>query len=175
MKTKFFSRGLWRSMYNLLKLFKGGWKSHNITLKAYHTLKKQNKIPLDMPLLLGISCQHPTSHQPRQPRQPCRPRGPLGGLSPESPRLPQSALASSSFHIPTWNSGSKQRSLRLSGLLFLRSQWEALRNHLSLSYRYLYIQREKSEQLRNTLFSSGVDPGVLLFFHCILLYCWNIL
>lgn len=120
-----------------------------------------------MPLLLGLSCQHPTA---RQPRQPCRPRGPLGGLSPGSPRLPQSALASSSFHIPTWNSGSKQRSLRLSGLLFLRSQWGALRNHLSLSYRYLYIQRERNQ---NNYVTRCSHRGWILEYFCffIVFFC----
>lgn len=101
-------------------------------------IKKQNKIVLDVPLLLGLSSQHPT------------PRQPLGG-SPQ--RLPISPELSSFL---AWNSCSKQRSLRLSGLLFLRRQWGALRNNCALSYRYLYIQREKSAQLCNTLFSPGV-------------------
>lgn len=123
-------------MYNLLKLLKGGWKSHNILLKAYHTLKSKTK--LCWTCLSFWASQHPT------------PRQPLGG-SPQ--RLPISPELSSFL---AWNSCSKQRSLRLSGLLFLRRQWGALRNNCALSYRYLYIQREKSAQLCNTLFSPGV-------------------
>lgn len=117
----------------------------------YHTesisyIKKQNKILLYVPLLLGLSSQHPT---PRQPRQP------LGG-SPQG--LPISPELSSFLRLtcPRLEFVQQTRSLRLSGLLFLRRQRGALRNNFALSYRYLYIQRGKSAQLCNTLFSPGV-------------------
>lgn len=111
-----------------------------------------------MSLLPGLSSQHLTLHQPLWTHRQSHfshvhhtshtdHTGLVGTFSRVSRSL-RSVPAPSNLHFLNWNSHNKQRSLQLSGLLFLRRQWGqgGLNNIFFLSCMYLYIQREKSEK-----------------------------
>lgn len=142
-------------------------ESHNITLKAHHTLK--NKIKFYQTCLSfwvsQLSLWPHTSHSSHPSH--CSHSSLVGTFS----QSLQSVPASSSLHVQflNWNSHSKQRSLQLSGLLFLRRQWGVLNNSFSCHACICIFRGKNLKKIYNTLFSP--EGGIMVYFHFPIVFC----